>query len=79
MSVVIDKKVKPHKQGGSKTITIPKRWLDIMEYIKGEKIDEVHLIADGILVVAPDEETAEKWKITIEYMLEAQKNEEVRE
>jgi len=65
MSRTIETKRKTIKQRESYTVTLPKKWLDFMQYL-GKDIDEVHMVANGILIMALNKKELEYWKATLE-------------
>jgi len=58
--------------GGSKAITLPKKWVDIQKWLGKEVTELVSLANDVIILVAPDQ--AEKAKEILKQIEEGRKD-----
>lgn len=47
------------KFGGSRAITLPKKWIDFLERVRKRRIDEIYTLMDEVVIIAPEERVEE--------------------
>jgi len=66
---IIDEERKLIKLGKhSKAVTLPKRWIEFQEWMKGKTLSEVYIAMDHFIVIAPPEEREEARKMLKEFL-----------